>query len=197
MLYADFVAQYDQPEIVVLLLGKRKIVPGEQHLLEDLGAKLASTTKHILFRSGNAGGADELFAAAVSKVNQDRIEVVTPYLGHRKKYSEQYKTISLDQIDLASEPELTYHAKKDNPSVNLVKRYENGFRDYTAMKGAYLLRDTLMVVGAQGLNVPKASFAIFYDDLTKPKDGGTGHTMRVCSSLGIPFIDQRVWLEWI
>jgi hypothetical protein len=103
----------------------------------------------------------------------------------------------LDQLDLASEPDITYYSKKNNPSVNLVDRYENGFRDRSAMKGAYLLRDTLMVVGAKGLNVPRATFAIFYDDLKKPRTGGTGHTMNVCESLGIPFIDQREWLSWL
>jgi hypothetical protein len=39
------------------------------------------------------------------------------------------------------------------------------------MKGAYLLRDTLMVVGAKSLNLKRVDFAIFYDDLIKPEMG--------------------------
>jgi len=197
MTLADFIAQYDHPGTVVLLLGKRKVIPAELHLLEELGAQLTSTTKHLLFRSGNAGGADSLFATGVASIDPGRMEVITPYEGHRKANATLFKSTSLDHVDLASEPDITYYARLNNPSVNLVDRYRDGFRDKSAMKGAYLLRDTLMVIGAQGLYIPKASFAIFYDDLIKPKDGGTGHTMRVCDSLEIPFIDQRVWMEWI
>ena len=65
------------------------------------------------------------------------------------------------------------------------------------MKGAYLLRDTMMVVGAKSLNLKRVDFAIFYDDLIKPEMGGTGFTIKVCKSLDIPYINQSVWFKWL
>jgi hypothetical protein len=63
------------------------------------------------------------------------------------------------------------------------------------MKAAYLIRDTMKVIGAEGL--PPAGFAIFYDDLRKPTCGGTGHTMQVCNQHKVPWIDQRTWMVWL
>lgn len=71
----------------------------------------------------------------------------------------------------------------------------DGSRDGNAMKAAYIIRDTVKVIGAEG--IPPASFGIFYDDLSKPGTGGTGHTMSVCREAGIPLIDQRVWMAWL
>lgn len=87
--------------------------------------------------------------------------------------------------------------KNNKDNFNLIDRYEKGYRDRLAIKGAYLLRDTLMVVGTKDLDVPKATFAIFYDDFKKPKTGGTGHTMKMCNTLGIPLIDQSIWFDWL
>jgi hypothetical protein len=197
MTFDEFIDTYDKPGSIILLLGKRKVPENERRLLTELGRKLAGASEHILFRGGNAEGADQLFASAVSLVNSDRMEVVTPYTGHRQEHSQQFRTVSLDQVDLASEPDITYHSKLDKKSRNLITDYEKGHKSKYANYGAYLLRNTLMVVGAKGLNVPKASFAIFYDDLKKPGDGGTGFTMKVCTSAGVPFIDQRMWLDWL
>ena len=36
-----------------------------------------------------------------------------------------------------------------------------------------------------------ATFGIFYDDLDKPKEGGTGHTMNVCIQNNIPILTKR------
>ena len=49
----------------------------------------------------------------------------------------------------------------------------------------------------KGLEFKKANFAIFYDDLKKPKSGGTGHTMKVCEENGLSYINQTVWFEWL
>ena len=192
-----FIEKYDLPGKIVLLLGKRNVLAEDEEKVIELGSKLTQATKHILFRSGNAAGTDELFVKGVSKIASERIQLITPYSEHRKKASSTFYSIPLDALDVVNEPELLYHSKQDKKNKNLIERYEQGFKDANAMKGAYLLRDTLMVVGAKGVHVKRADFAIFYDDLSSPKKGGTGHTMNVCDSLGIPYITQKTWMDWL
>lgn len=194
---SGFIETYDHKGVVILLLGKRKVIVEDSDKLVQFAQKLTKMTKHITFRSGNASGADELFKLGVSSVDSQRIELVTPYKGHRNKSSSEYNIISLDSIDLISEPDIIYYSKLNKKNIRIIDRYLDCYKDKFAMKGAYLLRDTLMVVGAKRLNIPKANFAIFYDDLLKPNSGGTGHTMNVCDSLKISFINQKVWMKWI
>jgi hypothetical protein len=83
-------------------------------------------------------------------------------------------------------------AVRDNDHVN---EYLVGKRNNLAMKGSYIIRDTVMVIGAQG--VARVHCALFYDDLQNPKTGGTGHTMNVCKTNDIPVFDQCTWLNWL
>jgi hypothetical protein len=57
------------------------------------------------------------------------------------------------------------------------------------------LRDTIKAIGT--VEIKPATFSIFYDDLEKPRTGGTGHTMNVCTQNNIPVIDQTVWFKWL
>jgi hypothetical protein len=191
----EFIAKYDKGGSVVLLEGKRKVVDKDLASLEKLGKLLASKTSHMQFRSGNAEGSDQLFSKGIAEVDPSRLEVIVPYDGHRKKTNLAGITHSLEALDLSMEPELVYLSKQNKKTENLVDKYVSGARDRYSIKAAYILRDTVKVIGAQGI-VP-ASFALFYDDPDAPCSGGTGHTMRVCERLGIPFIDQSIWLGWL
>jgi hypothetical protein len=195
--FNSFTEKYDKPESVVLLLGKRKVLKEDEKKITELGRKLATLTQYIKFRSGNADGSDELFANAIAEINIKIIQVIKPFKNHRKKTVNQYETISLDTINILNEPDILYYSKQDRKNKNLIVRYEEGYKDQSAMKGAYLLRDTMMVVGAKSLNLKRADFAIFYDDLIKPEMGGTGFTIKVCKSLDIPYINQSVWFKWL
>jgi len=190
-----FIATYDYPSSIILFGGKREVPPSDERSITQLGYLLASSSKRMLFRSGNAGGADELFSKGVSAVSNTRLQVITPYDGHRAKANVAYDTISLDQVNIASEPDVIGYSLRNQSSKSGVKSYARGIRDKYAMKGAYIIRDTVMVIGANG--IPKANFALFYDDLANPMTGGTGHTMDVCKVAGIPSIDQKVWLSWL
>jgi len=189
-----FIQTYDWPQAVVLLEGKRKVLAADAPKLVELGALLARHTKHILFRSGNADGSDYLFSKGVVSVHPLRLQVITPYTGHRQKTNLAYDSISLDDIDMAAE-ELIYQTKSNMRVSNLVDQYVAGERTHFSIKAAYLLRDTVKVIGTDTLS--PASFAIFYDDLKKPKTGGTGHTMQVCDNKSIPRINQQVWFDWL
>lgn len=58
MTFDDFIKQFDIEHSIVLLEGKRDVADQDREKLSALGKLLATHTKHILFRSGNAGGAD-------------------------------------------------------------------------------------------------------------------------------------------
>jgi hypothetical protein len=131
----------------------------------------------------------------VSEVDKSRLQVITPYTGHRQKTNQAYETISLDEINLVAEPEVLYQSKGNKKTEKLIDQYVLGARDRFSIKAAYIIRDTIKAIGAD--DISPASFGIFYDDLTKPKEGGTGHTMNVCEQNNIPIINQIVWMRWL
>jgi hypothetical protein len=191
-----FLQTYDHPNSIILLEGKRLVVEEDRRLLTALGEMLCRTMKHATFRSGNAPGADELFANGVSKVDSSRMEVILPYSGHRKQANRGYDFHALDQLTLASEPEVTYETKSANRNKKLVDDFVDGISNSVTIKAAYLLRDTVKVIGTRS-GIPKATFALFYDDLKNPGKGGTGHTMTVCRNNQVPFVNQEVWMRWL
>jgi hypothetical protein len=196
MNFNDFISRYDYDGSIILLEGKRNVINTDMPLLKNLGELLCKKMKHALFRSGNAPGSDELFSNGVSNVDKKRMEVIVPYSGHRKIKAADYNTHSLEEINLTAEPEVTYHTKSNRKNQKLIDDFVDGINNPVTIKAAYLLRDTVKVIGTKS-GIPKAVFAIFYVDQKKPRSGGTGHTMMVCQNAGVPFIDQTVWMEWL
>lgn len=190
-----FLNQYDAPGSVILLEGKRKVKAEDKQILINFGKKLAESSKNIVFRSGNASGADEYFSEGVASINPERLQVVMPYLSHRQKARLTNNIISLDQVDLHKETNLVQLSKKNKSISTLINKYLAGHRNNFTHKAAYILRDTLKVAGAAGIN--PTSFAIFYDDLQKPRSGGTGHTMMMCDNLEIEYHTQNTWFSWL
>lgn len=190
----NFLKNYDLPGSVLLLEGKRIVPEQDIPKLIKLGKILAEQSEHILFRSGNAPGADFYFSQGVTEIDNSLLHVITPYAGHRQKENKAYSTISLDDINLANEPEVVYQTTNKKNKI-LVDQYVSGKRDKFSIKAAYLLRDTIKVLGTE--TIPPASFAIFYDDLENPETGGTGHTMEVCRKNSINFINQSIWFNWL
>ena len=193
--FRSFLELYDHEGMVVLLEGKRTVLNEDESRLVGLGALLAGNSRHVIFRSGNASGSDALFSAGVASVDQARLQVVVPYSGHRNASNVAGQTYSLDDINLAREPAVVYESRMHQQTKKLLDRYVAGERDRYALKAAYILRDTVKVLGAEG--IPPANFAFFYDDLGAPETGGTGHTMQVCRRNAVPFIDQRIWFNWL
>jgi hypothetical protein len=194
MLLEEFLARFDREGSVVLLEGKRAVAEQDREKLIALGRLLAEKTIYTQFRSGNAPGADELFSEGVIMVDPKRLEVITPYKSHRKKNNKAYTTYSLDEIDVVSEPEVIYHSKTQKKNSKLVDAYVAGDKNALSAKAAYLIRDTMKVLGTS--EIPRASFGIFYNDLGKPLEGGTGHTIAVCRENGVETIDQETWFNW-
>ncbi|MEP7196086.1 MAG: hypothetical protein ABI851_06160 [Saprospiraceae bacterium] len=195
MTLKDFISQFDKENSIVLLEGKRNVLDPDKGNLVSLGKLLALKTSKMIFRSGNADGADYYFSNGVSMVDNSRLQVITPYTGHRQKSNLAYETISLDEINVAAEPEVVYQSRSNRKTEKLVDQYVSGARDRYSIKAAYIIRDTIKAIGTD--KIKPATFGIFYDDLDKPKEGGTGHTMKVCEQNNIPIIDQKVWLNWL
>lgn len=191
----EFIQKYDFRGSVVLLEGKRDVADADKSKLVDLGKLLAEKTEHMIFRSGNADGADYYFSKGVAEVDYESLEVIIPYLNHRKKTNIANKTYDLDNIDLEEEKDVIEQSMKNKKMKNLISKYVSGVRNRNTIKAAYIIRDTVKVIGTS--IIPKVSFAIFYDDLDKPKTGGTGHTMLVCEQNNIPVINQKIWFEWL
>ncbi len=107
----DFMSKYDFPGYKVLLEGKRDVKEDDQPLLTQLGHKLPSSTKHMMFRSGNAPGADEFFSLGVFQIDPEGLQVIKPYTSHRNKTNPEYPSIPLDNVDLMEGPEVVYQFK--------------------------------------------------------------------------------------
>jgi hypothetical protein len=200
MTLEKFIKLFDKEGCIVLLEGKQKVLKSDEKRLVEIGRLLAASTKHIIFRSGNAGGADAFFKEGVMSVDPKRFQAIVPFNDHMKSVKEEpglYERISLDDINLVREPQILYESKRNKQQKGLVESYEKGVDPRTSVKGAYIVRDTVKVIGAPSQGISPAHFGIFYDDLRDPKSGGTGHTMVVCDNQMVPYVNQKVWGEWI
>ena len=195
MTLKEFIKQFDKPDSIILLEGKRNVLDADKEKLTALGKLLASKAKRMTFRSGNAEGSDQLFSVGVVEVDNKRLQVITPYSGHREKTNQAYETISLDNINIAAEPEVVYQSKSNKKTEKLIDKFVSGDKNRYTIKAAYIIRDTIKAIGTD--EIKPATFGIFYDDLTNPMSGGTGHTMNVCKQNNIPIIDQKIWFKWL
>lgn len=191
----EFIEQFDHDDAIVLLEGKRNVLDEDKEKLKALGKLLASNTTKMKFRSGNADGSDQFFSDGVAEVDHKRLQVITPYDGHRKKTNHAYETISLDDLNIAEEEEVVYQSKGNKKMEKLIDQFVSGDKNRFSIKAAYILRDTIKAIGTD--KIKPTTFGIFYDDLEKPKTGGTGHTMIICEQNNIPIIDQRIWFNWL
>ena len=191
-----FLEVFDKPGSIVLLEGKRKVLPEDENKLRLLGNLLARKSMHMRFRSGNASGSDELFSLGVAEIDTSRLEVIKPYASHRKASLHGSKSYSMDDVNLAEEPEIVYHSRQHPQMAGLVDKYVAHVRNRLTMKVAYILRDTVKVNGTRS-GISPASVALFYDDLSNPLQGGTGHTISVCKNLHVPYCNQQIWMQWL
>ena len=195
MTLSEFIKLYDKANTIVLLEGKRKVLDADKPKLTALGKLLASKTSKIIFRSGNAEGSDQLFSDGVTAVDNKRLQIITPYAGHRQKNNKAYESIALDDINVAAEPEVIYQSKGNKKTEKLIDLFVSGEKNRYTIKAAYIIRDTIKAIGTN--EIKPATIAIFYDDLKNPGKGGTGHTMSVCKLNNIPTIDQKLWFNWL
>lgn len=185
---------------VVLLEGTRRLPDADRPLLVALGRLLAQRLPRAVFRTGGAEGADDAFAGGVQAVDPARLEYVLPRPGHRvRARHEASPAHALDALDPLRETEIMAYTAEASPEYErLTRLYGEGRRTGAlAAKTRYLLRDTLKVAGSPALSLDAASFGCFYVNEADPISGGTGHTLRVCQRLGVPFSVQIQWRTWL
>lgn len=194
--FQEYVKHLNKKNSIVLIEGKRKLKEEDKISILKLGKQLAEDFPDIIFRTGNAKGADELFAQGVSNISPERLEFILPYKTHKKgNRIDKAKYYSLDEIKISEEIiNLTKEISVKNRKI--VDLYLSGARNRFTMKAPYLLRDTLKVIGIDPI-ISKADFGIFYDDPESPLTGGTGYTIRVCQKNNIPVVTQEIWTNWI
>lgn len=184
-----------QPDGVVLLEGRRSISSEDYVRATELASHLAKKFPQLRFRSGNAEGSDQAFSEGVAQVDASRLQVVAPYATHRKsvRYTEALYD-SPASMSKVQEDEVAYKTINATPKIKglIAKRNAKG---RLAAKAAYLIRDTMKVVGhSEAFGKPLC--ALFYVRLDDPMEGGTGHTIRVCHQEGVPVAFQDSWAHW-
>lgn len=185
-----------QTDGVVLLEGRRSISSEDYKLATELANFLATKFPQLRFRSGNAEGADQAFSEGVAQVDAGRLQIVAPYVTHRKsvRYSDALydSPASMSKVQEDEVACKTINATPKNRGL-IEKRSAKG---RLAAKAAYLIRDTMKVVGHSDV-FTKPLCALFYVKLDDPMAGGTGHTIRVCHQEGVPVAFQDSWKHWI
>ncbi len=108
-------------------------------------------------------------------------------------------SFALDTLPHVAERRLVELTTEASPKLGrLGELYATPSRGGAAgSKGAYILRDTLKVLGCPELGLAPAKAGIFYANPDDPLAGGTGHTIRVCLLQGIPTVFQAVWSQWM
>jgi len=185
---------------VVLLEGIRALPDADRAAVVALGRLLAVELPGVVFRSGNAEGTDTAFAEGVTSVDPARMEYVMTHAGMgRKRRHPGARAVSLAEVPHVSVRAVGEFTLAASPDLKgLVDAYQtHGAKGPLGAKAAYLLRDTLKVIGAPELGLAPATVGIFYANAADPLTGGTGHTIRVCRDRGVPVLLQAVWRGWV
>lgn len=182
---------------VVLLEGTRELPDGTAPVLSAFAERLARAFPHASFRTGNAKGSDEAFAAGVAAVDPRRISFVLPYSGHRKgQRPAESPAMSMDDVSGTWVGEVVDQTLRASPQYERVAVNYRTAKTHPRQRATaqLILRDTLKVTGSDTIPAPVAG--IFFAHSADPDRGGTGHTMRVCRARGVPVVTQSQWMKW-
>ena len=152
-------------EPVVLLEGTRKLPTRDKPRLVEFAKELARLLPQVMFRTGNAPGADEAFAKGVRSVDPSRLQYVLPYETHAKKRIDPHSQVyPLDAIPDSELKEACRQAMEATPEIaGLIKLYMRlRVKNRSTVKALYLLRDALKVLGSRALSLAPATAGIFY-----------------------------------
>jgi hypothetical protein len=193
--FSNLVSTHARP--IILLEGTRQLPDFDQPKLVAFARQLATKFPHAYFRTGNASGSDEAFAAGIMDVDPQRLEYVLPYRTMRQRSRHKVSpSLSLDEVSDVMQELLASETLKASPKY---RSLVEGRTKHSALKikANYLLRDTLKITGFEEADFHPAQIGVFYVNTEKPSEGGTGHTIRVCENRQIPVIIQDVWMQWI
>ena len=183
---------------VILLEGTRQLPAAKRQALADVGRRLAEAFPQAVFRSGNATGTDEAFAAGVATVPGSMLQLVLPTPGMgRSRRPAAATCLALDDLPLEERHHLareSFSASPENHRIfELYLRGQSGNPAFA--KAQYLVRDALKVHGSPTLGLAPATMALFFINNLGPTSGGTAHTIRLCERQKVPLFTQRDWLS--
>ncbi len=197
MKYEDFlrlVSSHAQP--VILLEGTRQLPASHRSDLVAFARQLAIAFPQARFRTGNASGSDEAFAAGIIEIDPPRLEYVLPH-GTMRASSRDTRcaSLSLHHVSESTEELLAQETVQATPNYKglIADRKKH---PKLRVKANYLLRDTLKITGYEAAFQP-ANIGVFYVNTQDATKGGTGHTIRVCLNRQVPVVTQDVWMPWI
>jgi hypothetical protein len=182
---------------VILLEGTRQLPADKRQALTDVGRRLAEEFPQAVFRSGNATGTDEAFAAGVATIPGAMLQLVlpTPGMGRSRRPSSA-TCLALDELPLEERFHLARESFATSPEnhriFELYLRGQSGNPAYA--KAQYLVRDALKVYGSPSRHLEPATVALFFINNLGPTSGGTAHTIRLCERQKVPVFTQRDWL---
>jgi hypothetical protein len=185
------------PHPVILLEGTRQLPADSRQSVSEVGSRLAAAFPQAVFRSGNATGTDEAFAAGVATVPGSMLQLVLPTPGMgRSRRPAAATCLALDDLPLEERHHLareSFAASPENHRIfELYLRGQSGNPAFA--KAQYLVRDALKVHGSPTLHLAPASVALFFINNLGPTSGGTAHTIRLCDRQKVPIFTQRDWL---
>lgn len=183
---------------VILLEGTCRLPAEEHSMLAALATRLFHEFPEAVFRSGNAEGTDSVFANAVAALDPARLQLVLPHAGmgrgRRPSGAECFSLDAMPPEGLETLAACTRRAGRDAGRLaDFYLRGPEARKTANGSKAAYLLRDTLKVLGSPALGLAPAAVGIFRVNPANPGGGGTGHTIRVCAEAGVPYFDQFQW----
>jgi predicted Rossmann-fold nucleotide-binding protein len=163
---------------IVACIGQRGITRhSERCYLEAIGAHLAESGHTI--STGNAPGADQLFALGAGFHHPHQVELYLPWPRFEEKAILQGNRV--------------FHAADALPEHRRLA--EQAHPAWTQLSGTVrnlMIRNAMIV---RRFDRP-ADFVYAWPNLTSPHWGGTGHGINVARGLGIPvfIINQQRWL---
>ncbi len=197
MTYEEFdslVRENQQP--VILVEGTRDLCESHAETLVEFGKRLATVYPHAIFRTGNAMGSDEAFAKGIKSVDSSRLQYVLPYAGHRQNTIDDTSCqIAVTDMSDETQEKAVCCTSDSSPEYRTMMAKRNTVPKLRE-KARYILRDTIKVIGAIECALSPATVGIFYVNQDNPMKGGTGHTIRVCGTQGVPVAFQDEWTNW-
>ena len=182
---------------IVLLEGSRNAPAEILSKMEQLAAHLMRTFPSLIARTGNAEGSDQAWARGVNRIDPKRLQLVLPV----PHYKESSIAAANEVAVLQEVPPEDYGAAKTLTREHYEYGSSKGPAAYDPLppfKKTYLDRDALKVLGHTNYlgKRQKATTALFYLDPNKRNGGGTGHTLRLCEALHVPYFLAEDWLSW-
>lgn len=190
--------QYDRP--CIALEGSREVPEDVALLMEQVARRLVAAVPNLIVRSGNAEGSDLAWAKGVNAVNPERLELFVPQTKPPKRnIVAGNRVVTLTDVAEDFMEYATALSCDNYLSIDGRLKGKAAWEKLRPWQKKYLVRDVFKVTGVPlgGEAASITNLALLYINSSKKNGGGTGHTKRICESLGVPVIEREVWKHYV